>query len=79
MASGKALLADAIAILATGASAPAMKYADKEEEFTKTMLAVLAEGDQVVLIDNVERPLQGETLCMAITSEAASACSARPR
>ena len=70
MASGKTLLADAIAILATGASAPAMKYADKEEEFTKTMLAVLAEGDQVVLIDNVERPLQGETLCLAITSEA---------
>jgi hypothetical protein len=70
MASGKTLLADAIAILATGASAPAMKYADKEEEFIKTMLAVLAEGDQVVLIDNVERPLEGETLCLAITSEA---------
>jgi hypothetical protein len=69
MASGKTLLADAIAIRHRR-SAPAMKYADKEEEFTKTMLAVLAEGDQVVLIDNVERPLQGETLCMAITSEA---------
>jgi putative DNA primase/helicase len=70
MASGKTLLADAIAILATGASAPAMKYADKDEEFTKTMLAVLAEGDQVVLIDNVERPLEGDTLCAVLTSEA---------
>jgi putative DNA primase/helicase len=70
MASGKTLLADAIAILATGASPPAMKYADKDDAFTKTMLAVLAEGDQVVLIDNVERPLRGDTLCAALTSEA---------
>jgi putative DNA primase/helicase len=69
MASGKTLLADCIAILATGVSAPAMKYADTDEEATKTMLAVLAEGDQVVLIDNVERPLQGDTLCAVLTSE----------
>jgi putative DNA primase/helicase len=69
MASGKTLLADSIAILATGVSAPAMKYADTDEEATKTMLAVLAEGDQVVLIDNVERPLQGDTLCAVLTSE----------
>jgi putative DNA primase/helicase len=70
MASGKTLLADCIAILATGVSAPAMKYADTDEEATKTMLAVLAEGDQVVLIDNVERPLEGDTLCAVLTSEA---------
>jgi hypothetical protein len=69
MASGKTLLADCIAILATGVSAPSMKYADTDEEATKTMLAVLAEGDQVVLIDNVERPLQGDTLCVVLTSE----------
>jgi putative DNA primase/helicase len=69
MASGKTLLADCIAILATGVSAPSMKYADTDEEATKTMLAVLAEGDQVVLIDNVERPLEGDTLCVVLTSE----------
>jgi hypothetical protein len=69
MASGKTLLADGIAILATGVSAPAMKYADTDEEMTKTMLAVLAEGDQVVLIDNVERPLEGDTLCVVLTQE----------
>jgi hypothetical protein len=70
MGSGKTLLADCIAILATGVSAPAMKYADTDEEATKTMLAVLAEGDQVLLIDNVERPLEGDTLCVVLTSEA---------
>lgn len=69
MASGKTLLADCIAILATGVSAPAMKYADTDEEATKTMLAVLAEGDQVVLIDNIERPLEGDTLCAVLTQE----------
>lgn len=69
MSSGKTLLADGIAILATGISAPAMKYAETDEETTKTMLAVLAEGDQVVLIDNVERPLSGDTLCAVLTSE----------
>jgi hypothetical protein len=50
--------------------APAMKYAETDEEATKTMLAVLAEGDQVVLIDNVERPLEGDTLCACSRSEA---------
>ena len=69
MASGKTLLADCIAILATGAVAPAMKFADSDEEAAKTALAVLAEGDQVVLIDNVERPLQGDWLCSILTNE----------
>lgn len=69
MGSGKTLLADCIAIIGTGVSSPAMKYADNDEEATKTMLAVLAEGDPVVLIDNVERPLEGDTLCAVLTSE----------
>jgi hypothetical protein len=70
MGSGKTLLADCFGILGIGTAAPAMKYADTDEEATKTMLAVLAEGDQVVLIDNVERPLEGDTLCAVLTSEA---------
>jgi hypothetical protein len=69
MASGKTLLADSISILAHGVSAPAMKYADTDEEATKTMLAILAEGDPVCLIDNVERPLQGAELCAVLTQE----------
>jgi len=70
MESGKTLLADCFSILATGVSAPAMAYAETDEEVTKTMLAILADGDQVVLIDNVERPLEGATLCAVLTSEA---------
>lgn len=69
MGSGKTLLADLIAILATGTAAPAMKYAETDEEAAKTALAVLVEGDAVVLIDNIERPLQGDWLCTLLTSE----------
>lgn len=69
MGSGKTLLADCIAILATGVAAPAMQYPDTDEEASKTALAVLAEGDAVVLIDNVERPLDGDWLCSILTSE----------
>jgi len=69
MGSGKTLLADCIAILTTGASAPAMTFAETDEEAKKTALAVLMEGDPVVLIDNVERPLEGDWLCSMLTSE----------
>jgi putative DNA primase/helicase len=69
MGSGKTLLADCVAILSTGVAAPAMQYPDTDEEASKTALAVLAEGDAVVLIDNVERPLQGDWLCSVLTSE----------
>jgi putative DNA primase/helicase len=67
--SGKTLLADIVSIMATGVTAPAMQYAATDEEAHKTALAVLAEGDPVVLIDNIERPLQGDWLCTALTSE----------
>jgi len=67
--SGKTLLADCVSILASGSAAPAMKYAETDEEAAKTALAVLMEGDAVVLIDNIERPLQGDWLCSILTSE----------
>lgn len=67
--SGKTKLADCIAILAMGTKAPAMNYPTKEDEAAKTALALLLDGDAVVLIDNVTRPLQGEWLCTILTSE----------
>lgn len=69
MASGKTLLADCIAILAAGISAPAMTYPENDEEAAKTALSVLMEGDPVVMIDNIERPLQGAWLCSILTQE----------
>lgn len=69
MASGKSLIADLVSIIATGVVAPAMKYPDTDEEAQKTALAVLAAGEPVVLIDNIERPLQGDWLCSMVTAE----------
>ena len=46
-----------------------MTFAETDEEAKKTALAVLMEGDPVVLIDNVERPLEGDWLCSMLTSE----------
>lgn len=69
MSSGKTLIADLISILASGVPAPAMQLPETDEEAKKTALSILMMGDPVVLIDNIERPLQGDWLCTAITSE----------
>lgn len=69
MASGKTLLADCIAILATGSSAAVMTLPETDEEAKKTALAVLMEGEAVMLIDNVSRPLQGDWLNAILTQE----------
>jgi putative DNA primase/helicase len=72
MASGKTLLADLIAILASGVPAPAMQLPETDEEAKKVALSILMMGDPVVLIDNIERPLQGDWLCTTLTSESFS-------
>lgn len=70
--SGKSLLADCISIIATGYPAPAMNLGETDEEFVKTASTLLVEGAPIILIDNVERPLAGEWLCTALTSEVKS-------
>jgi putative DNA primase/helicase len=69
MSAGKTLLADAASIIAMGTPAPAMKFPETDEEAAKSALAFLAAGDPFVLLDNVERPLQGDWLCTILTSE----------
>lgn len=67
--SGKSLLSDCIGILALGTTPPAMTFASTDEEAQKTALSVLMQGESVVLIDNVERPLEGDWLCSILTQE----------
>jgi hypothetical protein len=67
--SGKTLLADCTAILATGVPSAAMSFPGSDEEAEKVMLSVLMAGDAVVLIDNVERPLAGAWLCSILTGD----------
>jgi len=69
MASGKSLLADCVAMIATGRVAAAMSQGHNEPEDRKRMLALLMEGDAVACIDNVERPLGGSALCSVLTQD----------
>lgn len=69
MASGKSMLTDIVALIATGHVGQAMSQGADEEEDRKRLLAVLKEGDPVVVIDNVDRPLAGSALCSILTQE----------
>lgn len=65
--SGKSLLADVVALLATGRPAAVLSPGKDEDEDRKRILALLLEGDPVACIDNVERPFGNATLCSVLT------------
>lgn len=67
--SGKTLIAECIGIMLTGVQPAAMTYPSSDEEAEKTALTLLMCGDPIVLIDNIERPLQGAWLCSILTGE----------
>jgi len=67
--SGKSLLADAAALLATGKTATILDLADDDDEQEKRLLSVFMAGDLVVNLDNLERPLGGAHLNKALTAE----------
>ncbi|NWH07344.1 MAG: bifunctional DNA primase/polymerase [Alphaproteobacteria bacterium] len=69
MGTGKSLIADVVAILGTGRDAPVMSQGATEEEDEKRLLSILMQGDPVVVIDNVTRPVTGDALCSILTSE----------
>jgi hypothetical protein len=69
MGSGKSLLADVAALIATGRPCAVMSLGEDSNEERKRWLSVLLEGDVVVCIDNIERPLGGSALCSILTQE----------
>jgi hypothetical protein len=64
---GKSLLAESVAILATGRPAPAMAVSGDREEMRKSVAAALREGHAIVNLDNIEHPLGSPDLSRAIT------------
>jgi hypothetical protein len=64
---GKSLLAESIAIIATGREAPAMAVSTEQGEMRKAVLACLREGHLIVNLDNIEEPLESPDLSRAIT------------
>jgi len=66
---GKGLLTEIMAIVATGKAASMFQAPSNPEEWQKSILAHLVAGNSVICIDNVEGALRDPTLCMTLTGE----------
>jgi len=66
--SGKGLLVDAVATIATGRKAPLMAPTEDDEEVRKRIMAIALESPSMVVIDNVEGTLGSPALAMALTA-----------
>ena len=64
---GKSLLAETAAIIATGRRAAVLSLGADEKETEKRLHAVLLAGDAVLCLDNCEKPLHGDLLCQLST------------
>lgn len=66
---GKSLLADVIAIPATGRPAATMTEGRDEDEWRKRITSILIAAPTYVLIDNIRRKLDSASLAAALTSQ----------
>jgi 5S rRNA maturation endonuclease (ribonuclease M5) len=65
---GKSLLAEVVAVIATGRRAEMMSAVRDEDEWRKQITTVLLGGAPVVVIDNVDAPLGQPALSKAVTA-----------
>jgi putative DNA primase/helicase len=66
---GKSLLVDVAAMIATGRLMPVIAQGRTEEELEKRLGAALLAGDAVISIDNCDHTLEGSFLCQALTQQ----------
>lgn len=64
---GKSVLANLCAIIATGKPARAQSYYHKPEELEKAICTVLMEGPTIILFDNVTCDMNADILCQVVT------------
>jgi hypothetical protein len=67
MASGKTLLATIPSYVATGRAPYLISQAADPESERKRLLAALIEGPPLIVIDNVEKALKSDALCIVLT------------
>ena len=70
MACGKTLLASVAGYVRTGRAPTMMPQAQDPGEERKRLLGVLMDGDEIVVVDNVEREMQSDALCTVLTETA---------
>ncbi|MDP2025874.1 hypothetical protein [Sulfuriferula sp.] len=66
---GKTLIAETVAIIATGRRASVLSLGHDEAEAEKRLAGVFLAGDAVIALDNIERPLRGDLLCQVTTQQ----------
>jgi hypothetical protein len=64
---GKTLAIQVVSMIAMGRAITAMSQGANGEEDEKRLFSVLMQGDQMVAIDNVTRPIGGDALCTILT------------
>ncbi len=64
---GKSLLAETIGIIASGHRPAMMSQGANLEEDQKRLGSVLMTGDRVLVIDNCDKPIEGDFLCSMLT------------
>jgi hypothetical protein len=64
---GKSLLVDLCAMLATGRPMPVISQGRSDEELEKRVGAALLAGDTAISLDNCDRTLEGVFLCQVLT------------
>ncbi len=69
---GKTKLAELISIIVTNEKPPAMAQGKTPEEDEKRIATALRSGQTIILIDNCERPVEGDLLCSILTQESVS-------
>jgi hypothetical protein len=66
---GKSLLVDVAAMLATRQPMPVISQGRTEEELEKRLGAALIAGDTAIALDNCDHPLESSFLCQALTQQ----------
>lgn len=66
---GKTLIAETFAIVATGRRASVLSLGHDDAESEKRLAGVLMAGDACITLDNIERPLKGDLLCQVCTQQ----------
>lgn len=66
---GKTKIAETFSIIPTGRQPSVLSLGHDDAEAEKRLGGVLLAGDQVILLDNVERPLRGDLLCQITTQQ----------
>jgi Bifunctional DNA primase/polymerase, N-terminal/Primase C terminal 1 (PriCT-1) len=65
---GASLFTKVVSMIGTGRSAAMMAAPHEDDEWRKSIIALLREGATVVIIDNVDHPLWAPSLAMALTT-----------